>query len=710
MERIDLEKRFDFRKRIFEVHKPDIRDFSVAKKDTQIEITNDYVICVHTASSEAVLKAARDLQDFLFVSMNVSVALKKIDIYNEVLKNSIVVLTNEGDSAKTEATFSIDVSSDRINVYGNDDKGTIQGCYYIEDLMSLERAPFMNLGKKEISPSFSPRIVFSGYGRNELPDTFLRSASHEGMTAVAFGVKDSDLSTTGYMDFNEVAMRAKSYGLDIYVVPNIESRYHPQDADAEEYYDKTYGKLFKNCPLIKGIIMVGEAMEFPSRDSRVSGKKQQSNYSEGIPNDKPSSGWFPCNDYPELVEIIKKSVRKYCKDADVVFWSYNWGNAPYDARIELIEKLPRDISLMVTFEMYETHEKNGVRSSATDYTLSFEGPGHYFTSEAEAAKKCGLRLYTMACSGGLTWDIGVIPYEPCPYQWLSRYNAMLECKEKYGLSGVLEGWTFGFAPSFISFFEKQLFFDRTIDTKVLLEKIAVRDYGKDNKKNIIDVWELWSEAIKHYPCNNADQYGPFRSGPSYPLIFNQQCSFSTFECLVTDYASEWLYMVTKHTEENATVTQQRFCGDINSLSQMLECFEKGNRILESIKISQCSNYFENYSRLINLGRYIACCIKTTIHTKQWHRIKRLVSAEDNSEKLLELLNRMIFIGKEEIENARESIKYVQVDSRLGYEPAAGYIGDEWCIDWKIRQVTQVIEKEIPEFIKKIKLTNNMMEE
>ena len=47
-----------------------------------------------------------------------------------------------------------------------------------------------------------------------------------------------------------------------------------------------------------------------------------------------------------------------------------------------------------------------------------------FKSEAEVAKKRGIKLYSQVNTGGKTWDFGVIPYEPFPYQWIKRYKEM----------------------------------------------------------------------------------------------------------------------------------------------------------------------------------------------------------------------------------------------------------------------------------------------
>jgi hypothetical protein len=85
-----------------------------------------------------------------------------------------------------------------------------------------------------------------------------------------------------------------------------------------------------------------------------------------------------------------------------------------------------------------------------DYTISHVGPGEYFKSEAKVAKECGLKLYSMVNTGGRTWDFGVIPYEPFPERWNERHQSILESREKYGLSGLMESHHYGFLPSIIS--------------------------------------------------------------------------------------------------------------------------------------------------------------------------------------------------------------------------------------------------------------------
>ena len=217
------------------------------------------------------------------------------------------------------------------------------------------------------------------------------------------------------------------------------------------------------------------------------------------------------------MNLLKKVVRQYNAKADIVFWTYNWGYQPEELRVKLIESLPTDMSLQATFEMFQPKYYGKSRGKCADYTLSFEGPGDYFKSEAVAAKKRGVRLYSMTNTGGLTWDLGVIPYEPMPYQWIRRYKAMVKAHDDWGLCGLMESHHYGFTPSFISRLSNLVFLEPLEPMEEILEKILRAEFEEENYQAVDKGLGLWSEAIRHFTPSNLDQYGAFRVGPSYPF-------------------------------------------------------------------------------------------------------------------------------------------------------------------------------------------------
>ena len=76
---IKTEKNYEFRKKLIEIHKKDLRDYEIHSTSDEMEITDGYIIDISSENSDVVLTAAKDFQDYMLISMNVSVmvSLKK---------------------------------------------------------------------------------------------------------------------------------------------------------------------------------------------------------------------------------------------------------------------------------------------------------------------------------------------------------------------------------------------------------------------------------------------------------------------------------------------------------------------------------------------------------------------------------------------------------------------------------------------------------
>lgn len=72
------EKNYDFLYRMREIHKADRRNCELEPVGGETVVDSSWVIAVKDSASEMVRKAAADLQDYLFTSMNVSIRLKKL--------------------------------------------------------------------------------------------------------------------------------------------------------------------------------------------------------------------------------------------------------------------------------------------------------------------------------------------------------------------------------------------------------------------------------------------------------------------------------------------------------------------------------------------------------------------------------------------------------------------------------------------------------
>jgi len=695
------EKNYEFRQRLLTVHQAGRRDKDLLPLPDELSLDDSREILIPQDADRVLRRCAEDLRDYLAVSMDIHVAVRPVDDLSAAAGPGRILLGTRADRADLPLLsgdgprgFRLDVG-DTIAITGYDSAGVFQGSISLEDQLNIRHAPFLKRGTSARQPLFSPRMTHSGFGLDQFPDEHLAAIAHAGLDAILVFVKDIDTTPYGYLDFNDLCYRAAGYGLDVYAYSYLVSQMHPEDPGADAYYDKVYGSVFAACPAFKGIVMVGESVEFPSRDPRTTGQSHRTPSPDGLPRSKPSPGWWPCSDYPQWVSLVRDTVRRYRSDADIVFWTYNWGYVDEAYRLELLDRLPTDITLLVTFEMFEKLKTGPVTSTCVDYTLMFEGPGRYFLSEAKKAKERGIRLYAMVNTGGLTWDIGVIPYEPAPQQWMRRHRAILECREKYGLSGLMESHHYGFWPSFVSDLAKRTYWGE--DPKMVLRQLAVRDFGAAYAERVLEAWSLWSDGIRHCLSTNEDQYGPFRIGPAYPLVLTRpvQVPESPF-AMFGNRIFNTLYATAD--SGRSSLLSFRLPVEIEYLTVMRDRFKAGADQLAAILPDLAPNLVDQALRMVNLGQFISRCAQTTIHVKRWYQHKlRLLSATTEAD-VREQVRQLTAIAEEEIENAAATIPLVQIDSRLGWEPSMEYMCDEKHLRWKIRQVRQVIDKELAMYV------------
>ena len=711
-EYLKKEKNYEFRRFLEKVHTPNRRDTSVVCGETELEITEGWAILIEENCANVILNVARDLQDYLLVSMNVSVLLKKkADLTLDLEQGSQVIILAERPCELTKKnSYRLNVAKDRVVILGADPLGTAHGSYFLEDLMNLKEAPILPMQNIVRQPVMAPRMVHSGWGMDQFPDSQLRLMAHYGFDSVLVTIRGEDETATGYQDINNLIDRAAEYGLGVYLYSNIKAAVHPDDPGAEATMEGIYGKMFARYNKAKGIILVGESVEFPSKDERTTGVPLADTSAvmdgDNLPDNRPSPGWWPCRDYPEYINLLKKVIRRHCPEADIVFWTYNWGWAPEEDRVALIKSLPDDITVMVTFEMFEKLKRENITNVTVDYTLSFEGPGHYFTSEAEAVKQRNMPLYTMSNAAGLTWDFGVIPYEPVPFQWAKRYNALLDMHEKNGLCGTIDAHHYGWWPSVIAEQAKWTLWKPATSTQEITEKLAAREFGKDAVSLVMQAWQKWSEAMPYYCSTDEDQYGPFRIGPSYPLQLQidniRQACTGALKLPENKFAltGNGIFFTKYQPLEFAHQTPG-FCRtevEIRSLTKMRELWNEGIAYFEQAMEKMPENKRYAGEKMLNLGCFVGNCITTAINVKKWYRLNMQLRIESDPAKAKEICNTLIELAHAEMENARNSIPLVEADSRLGWEPTMHYMTDATHLKWKIEQVRRVAEETIPNMI------------
>ena len=689
------ELNYQFRQDLAQVHKPDRRDMEKKVKSGQVEIDSSWTIAVPRDCDIVMQNAARDLEDYFFTSMKVCVNFAFSDEVNDK------VIAYSTDDTLPEYSYRFTVTENRIELCGNNSRFAAQAGYFAEDLMNLEEAPFLEIGETVRTSLFNPRMVHSGYGLDMYPDDHISAIAHSGISALLVFVKGVDLTPFGYQDFNDLIYRASRLGVDVYAYSYIHSDLHPDDEGALEFYENAYGVLFDKCPGFKGVIFVGESCEFRSHDPRTNGIPKRFNRGpdgRAIETEKPYPGYFPCNDFPQWLNLVKGVIRKRKPDADIVFWTYNWGWCNEKDRLELIDNLPTDISLQATYEMFQNVERDGIINRTTDYSLFFEGPGDYFKSEAKRAGERGIKMYSMTNTGGLTWDVGVIPYIPAPYQWMRRYDGMLKAHYEDRLCGTMDSHHYGFYPSFVSDLAKWAFHAPAVDLDEVLHKLACRDFAPEFADEVCRAYELFSEGARHNVSTNPDQYGPSRVGPSFPLVLFDDKDF-VFKSPAHAHFGRNTICFPNYDIYPALNTQEiidKLEFEIKTYKETSRFYDEGADILERIIPLIPERKRRNATKIMNVARFIGNTAKTVVAVKEWMKRKSKL-LETHGEARNELVREMIEIAKSEIHNAKNTIPLVEFDSRLGYEPSMEYMCDREHLEIKIAQVENMIENELTKY-------------
>ena len=680
---------YDFRRELLTVHEADLFDPKRLPRENEFLLGEGATVAVSPDAHEVIRVAAEDFCEFLSVSMGISASVVTGTTGNVTVRLARDAGVDLGKFAAYRG-FCIETDACGTVITAHDERGAAQALYYIEDLMTFEKAPVLAFGKIEKRPMYSPQMVHSAYGLDEYPDNYLARIAHDGRDAILLFVKDIGVSARGEEDFNDLIRRAARYGIDVYAYSKMKSLKHPSDAGAEEYYDSLYGELFRRYPGLKGVTLCGESNGFSVNE----GPMGDWNTPDGIPTGKIHARFYPALDYVPWLNLVKKVIRRAKPDADIVFSTYNFGWCERSERLKLIEALPTDITLLLCFDMFEFLPLGDALIKNSDHSIRFPGPGEYFKSEAEVAHRRGIRLYAMTYTAGRTWDFGTAPYEPMPYQWMRRYAGMSEAQKKWGLAGIMECHHYSYFPSFISKLSKHAFFTPEASYEDILRKILKAEYGEENYEAVDAALRDLSEAITHYTPTNSDQYGAFRIGPSHPLNLLQSIKIPEDEGAMFGnriWFPKYLANNNLHWMSTISPLSIRIREEEKSLRKMLALMESGVEKLAAIARPGAKTL-----RLLGLCRFLRNCTKTAIAAKRMHLLEAELHYTPDIDRLYAITDEIEALLREERENVLDTVPIVEADSSIGFEASMLYMCDKAHLAWKIRHIDYLLNIELGE--------------
>lgn len=667
------ETNYAFRVRMADLHPPRLAADAAPVADDEVRIDAAWRLRVSGADPDGALAhGASDLRDYLRRSMQVALADRASDGGGEIVVSV--------DPSLERLQAKIDVSPHRIRVSGVTAREAAQGCYRLEDLMTARGLPALKRGARTFTRLFSPRMTHSGWEIEKYPDAYMDQVAHAGMDAIIVFISEPpDVTRNGREDIPALVKRAARHGLDVYAYadfPVAASKFHPDDPAAEAHYERTYGAIVRNAPGLKGLVCVGESVAFPSRDAHTASFwwADRKTRVEG----RSLNGFWPSPDWTSWLRLVTKVTRRHRPDFDLVFWTYNWYWAPEKDRLALLERIPTNVTVHVTFEMgAPAVTREGVTYHVDDYSITDPGPGTTFASEARLCRRRGLALTSMSNTGGRTWDFGGLPFVPAPEAWCRRFRALRQAQTDWGLTGLMESHHYGFTPNFIAEVAKAAFTREFGEKEVdaVLRGIAARDFGFANAEAVLSAWAAWSRAFAWHSAREFDQYGPLRVGPSYP--FNRPgVTMPDPPHPLHEYhdgvkhGTGWKYLHPRYScPENELAA--RIAADRKEIALL----KAGNESLEAVLERVPEAKRASARRMLGMGKYMEATVRTLCHVRSYRQACR---AGDES--------RRRAILADEAANVRELIPWVANDSALGFEPSMRYVTDVEMLEWKLRQL------------------------
>ncbi len=674
------EQNYDFRARHWQVHKPGRRQLSRQLKTGEIILSDNWTICA--AAGRVAERAADDIRDYFWKSMDLSLGMTK-----DPNKPYTIVLTADSGPDKG---FALSVTENRVEVRLASDDEAFRAIVYIEDYMNLEGAPVLPLGDTVRRPMFKWRSVHSGCGIDEYPDEELRATIHAGYDAIIVFVKDFDKTAAGNCNINDIIERAAAFGIKTCLYNYIPFFVHPDEEGAQEKADAIYGELFRRYPGAMEIELVGESLEFPSKDEHTTGKHYWESVIDGIPDTRVSPGWYPCRDYPAYLSLIEKAIHKVKPEAEIVFSTYNWTSSPAELRRDFLSKVPKGFRIATVFENSAMRHIEGLNAPVRDYTISQDEPGDYFITENQFAGEFGIPTEGNVNTAGIAWDFGCVPYVPAPRKLINRLRWIRKANEEWGMDAQYATHHMGWWDCVSSDLGKWSYWeDYEPDYDKLLHKIAVRDYGAGNAEKALKAWECWNEAMNYYVASAEDQYGPWRVGAAYPFIFQPNLSRTMLGKEIqfpTDPRAHFGHRIIKTLYAPYDTIRQapgflRMPAEIRALEKMEKIWSEGLSYAASIK-----NVNDEAQQLWALGQFIGCEIHTTVNIKRWWIENMDLQRSRDAAEALVHMDELFRILADEKENVLKAIPAAEADSRLGWEPSMEYVCDPWHLDWKLRQM------------------------
>lgn len=428
----------------------------------------------------------------------------------------------------------------------------------------------------------------------------------------------------------------------------------------QDYLVEATATLFKNAPGLAGIILI-TASENPTNCYSLT---RHPNCPCCLRETGPET-------IAQVIKLMNEGAHSVAPDARVIAWDWSWEIVENEPQEKIINGLPSDVTLMVDFERGTVIERDGVKSTVEEYSLSVVGPSPRAAAHIRLGKARGMDVMAKIQVGN-TWELGLLPYIPVEQLVTRKFEAM----HNAGITGAMESWTLGGYPS-ENWDVAELFYrNHAGDTNKALEEVAASLYGGKAAKHVVRAWQSFSDAFYQYPFSDSVVYSSVvQCGPTGLLYFNPS---GLTPRIMNSYDNlDW---------------SQPFGPKIVAavFEKMAAGWYEGLKELESNMKDVPPGNRKRAMKDLRICRAIGLYFRSIANQVRFH------TSRERWKKSLKGMEAMSSMVRDEMNIAKQFYAICSQDSRVGFEASLGYLYLPLDVREKVVACQYMLDKQIPE--------------
>jgi len=670
----------------------------VAIRPDEIDIGKKKCCILVNTNSEELLWSIKSFIDFMQACFSVEIFT---DSSTMTLKDFYPILIKENDLSincqNGKKDYRLIVEETGAEIQSASPIGAMYGLFDLENRMKLRNAPYLPYLNSERKSIFRVRLTFSGLGWMEWPDNLLDQLPRYGLDSIYESTYSCITGTSRYrkmgrlqnkVNVSRLIEKAKKRNIKLYC-PFI------NQTDSEMTVEKLAQKIASEFPELGGLILLTEG------------------FTGGC----------------ETVKRISSIVHEINPAIEIIPWSYNGLITPEvtQSKLDFIEGCPPDTIPMVTWEKGAEICRDGECRFILDYSVTEPAPSELWTiRQIKKAHETGKKHVYGRVDCWNNWQFGTLPFIPVPFLWKERYDLLRES----GIDGVLETWTSGFMPNFISELRYWDAWSNGPEFSDLLNMIAEREFGVGTE-DVINAWRLFGDAVKLLPDTG---HGILCAGTAAPMFFKKpeqriwvknpdeklwkKSFYSKYLNPYWPYCPKWAFLFPdfSNVKNMAELYAKSYAAYFENKPELgekgftLKTFlkymrlsadkmEEGLALYRRAAMSSPENKKENAFRHVLIAETMKLMILSTTAVLEFEDYRFQFMNSDDSQKRNELLDKMARLAEAELDRTKALLEIIHLDSRIGYEWENDYFYTDYTLKEKIRLLENILGSEIPEYKK-----------